>query len=62
MKRIFRYLKGTSKFGLWYDISNDFTLSAFTDVDWVGSKDDKKRNSGGALFLGGRLVSCLSKK
>ena len=29
VKRIFRYLKGTSKFGLWYDISNDFTLCLY---------------------------------
>ena len=28
VKRIFRYLKGTSEFGLWYDRSNDFTISA----------------------------------
>jgi hypothetical protein len=33
VKRIFRYLKGTFEFGLWYDRSNDFTLSAYTDAD-----------------------------
>ena len=25
MKRIFRYLKGTMEYGLWYDRSNNFT-------------------------------------
>ena len=34
----------------------------FTDVDWAGSLDDRKRNSGGAFFLGKRLVSWTSKK
>ena len=62
VKRIFRYLKGTSKFGLWYDKSNYFTLSAYTDANWVGSMDDRKSTNGGAFFLGGRLVSWLSKK
>ena len=57
VKRIFRYLKGTFEFGLWYERSNDFTLSDYIDADWVGSMDDKKNTSGGAFFLGGRLVS-----
>ena len=62
VKRIFRYLIGTLEFGLWYDRSNDFTLSAYTDADWVGSMDDRKSTNGGAFFLGGRLVSWLRKK
>ena len=59
---IFRYLKGTSNYGIWYDRGNDFTLCAYTDTDWAGSMDDRKSTSGGAFFLGGRLVSWLSKK
>ena len=62
VKRIFRYFKGTSKFGLWYDRSNDFTLCAYNDADWAGNMDDRKRTSGGAFFLGGRSVSWLRKK
>ena len=33
----------------------------FTNVDWVGSLDDRKSTSGGAFFLGKRLVSLTSK-
>ena len=62
IKRIFRYLKRTSDYGIWYDRGNDFTLSNYTNANWVGDKDDRERTSGGALFLGGRLVSWLSKK
>jgi hypothetical protein len=62
VKRIFRYLKGTLDFGLWYSRSKDFTLTTYTDADWVGSIDDKKSTSGGAFFLGNCLVSWLSKK
>ena len=62
VKRIFKYFKGTCNYGIWYDRSSDFTLCAYTDVYWVGSIDEKKSISGGALFLGGRLVSWLIKK
>ena len=55
-------MKGTFEFGLWYENSNDFTLSAYSDVDWEGSMDDRKSTSDGAFFLGGRLVSWLSKR
>ena len=34
----------------------------FTDVDWEGNINDKKRRSGGALFLGKRLASWTRKK
>ena len=57
VKRIFRYLKGISKLRLWYERSNDFTLSAYTDADWASSMDEKKSTSGGTFFIGGRLVS-----
>ena len=62
VKRIFRYLKGTPTFQLWYDRSSDFTLCAYIDAAWVGSMDGRKSTSGGAFFLGGRLVSWLRKK
>ena len=62
IKRIFRYLKGKFEFGLWYDRSNDFTISGYIVVNWASSMDDRKSTSGGAFFLRGRLVSWLSKK
>ena len=62
VKRIFRYLKGTFDYGIWYDKSGDFTLCTYTNVDWAYSMDDIKSTSGGAFYLGGRLVSWLSKK
>jgi hypothetical protein len=62
VKRIFRYLKGTTKYGLWYPTGNQLDLDAFTDVDWVGCVDDMKSTSGATFFLGGCLVSWSSKK
>ena len=62
VKKIFRYLKGTFEFGLWYGRSNDFTLNAYTDTYWASSMDDRKSTNGEAFFLGGILVYWLSKK
>jgi len=53
VKRIFRYLKGTLDYGLWYPKDNKFTLHAYTDADWVGDVDDRKTTSGGAFNLEG---------
>ena len=62
MKRIMRYLKGTKEFGLYYKKNENFNLRAYTDADWGGNIDDRKSTSGGALFLGKRLVTWTSKK
>jgi hypothetical protein len=61
VKRIFKYLKGTIDFGLWYAKDDDFTLSYFTNVDWGGDVDDRESTIGGAFFLGKKLISWLSK-
>lgn len=45
VKRIFRYLKGTPDYELWYPKSDDFTLSTYTDVDWARCVDDWKSTS-----------------
>eukprot|EP00253_Pinus_taeda_P027711 PITA_27711 len=38
------------------------SLLYLTDADWVGSVDDRKSASGGAFYMGSRLVSWFSKK
>eukprot|EP00253_Pinus_taeda_P033214 PITA_33214 len=62
VKRIFKYPQGTQNYGLWYPRDTDLTLHAYTDADWAGSVDDRKSTSGGAFFMGSRLVSWFSKK
>ena len=62
MKRIMRYLKGIDDFGLYYKRTKNFELKAYTNVDWGDNIDDRKSTSGGALFLGRRLVTWTSKK
>jgi hypothetical protein len=62
VKRIFRYLKGTEEFGLWYPKGKDLSLMAYTDADWVGCIDDRRSTSGATFYLGECLLSSLSKK
>ncbi|GJR30938.1 putative ribonuclease H-like domain-containing protein [Tanacetum coccineum] len=46
VKRIFRYLKGQSKLGLWYLRDSPFDLEAFFDSDYAGASLDKKSTTG----------------
>ncbi|GJW45919.1 retrovirus-related pol polyprotein from transposon TNT 1-94 [Tanacetum coccineum] len=62
VKRIFRYLRGTVNMGLWYTKDSGFELTRFSDADYAGCKDTFKSTSGGAQFLGEKLVSWSSKK
>nr|GEV67952.1 ribonuclease H-like domain-containing protein [Tanacetum cinerariifolium] len=62
VKRIFRYLRGTVNMGLWYTKDSGFELTVFLDADYAGCKDTFKSTSGGAQFLGEKLVSWSSKK
>eukprot|EP00253_Pinus_taeda_P011574 PITA_11574 len=62
VKRIFKYLQGTQNYGLWYLGDTDLTRHAYTNADWDGSVDDRKSTSGGAFFMGSRLVSWFNKK
>nr|GEY65768.1 hypothetical protein [Tanacetum cinerariifolium] len=62
VKRIFRYLRGTVNMGLWYMKDSGFELTGFLDADYAGCKETFKSTSGGARFLGKKLVSWSSKK
>nr|GEY66683.1 retrovirus-related Pol polyprotein from transposon TNT 1-94 [Tanacetum cinerariifolium] len=60
--RIFCYLWGTINTGLWYMKDTGFELIGFLDADYAGWEDTFKSTSGGAQFLGEKLVSWSSKK
>ncbi|GJX25204.1 putative ribonuclease H-like domain-containing protein [Tanacetum coccineum] len=62
VKRIFRYLKGQPKLGLWYPRDSPFDLEAFSDSDYAGASLDRKSTIGGCQFLGKRLISWQCKK
>ncbi|GJR42001.1 putative ribonuclease H-like domain-containing protein [Tanacetum coccineum] len=51
VKRIFRYLKGQPKLGLWYLKDSHFDLIAYTDSDYAGASLDMKSTTGGINLL-----------
>ncbi|GJY06047.1 ribonuclease H-like domain, reverse transcriptase, RNA-dependent DNA polymerase [Tanacetum coccineum] len=57
VKRIFRYLKGQPKLGLWYPRYSPFELEAFFDSDYAGASFDRKFITRGCQFLSKRLIS-----
>ncbi|GJZ76811.1 copia protein [Tanacetum coccineum] len=57
VKRIFRYLRGTVNMSLWYTKDSGFELTIFSDAGYVGCKDTFESTSGGAQFLGEKLLT-----
>nr|GEU88247.1 retrovirus-related Pol polyprotein from transposon TNT 1-94 [Tanacetum cinerariifolium] len=62
LKRVFRYLKGTINWGLWYLKDTAMALTAYADANHAGCQDTRRSTSGSAQFLGDKLVSGSSKK
>ncbi|GJU82505.1 putative ribonuclease H-like domain-containing protein, partial [Tanacetum coccineum] len=62
VKKIFKYLKGQSKLGLWYPRESPFELEAYSDSDYARANKDRKSTTGGCQFLGMRLISWQCKK
>ena len=60
VKRIFRYLKGTSDLALKYKRTDDIVLTGY--ADWAGDQDDRHSTTGNFFALSGGAVSWLSKK
>nr|GEV32263.1 hypothetical protein [Tanacetum cinerariifolium] len=62
VKRIFRYLKGHPKLGLWYPKESPFDMVAYSESNYGGATQDRKSTTGGCQFLGRRLISWQCKK
>jgi hypothetical protein len=62
IQRVFRYLKHTPEFGIWYFASSSLDLVGFSDTDFVGCEIDQKSTSGTCHFPGSSLVCWCSKK
>jgi len=57
VKRILRYLKGTTSYGFHITRGSSFALHGFTDADWAGSIDDRKSTGGYLVFFSQTLIS-----
>ncbi|GAB2289900.1 hypothetical protein Dimus_038074 [Dionaea muscipula] len=75
-KRIFRYLKGTLNYGLWYSssstssavssssptpVATETTLIGYSDSDWGGDADCKRSTTGFLFCYGGIAFTWVSK-
>jgi len=62
LKRILRYIRGTTSHGLLLRASSDFSITAYFDADWGGCPDTRRSTSGFCVYLGDSLVSWSSKR
>jgi hypothetical protein len=62
VKRILRYLRFTSEFGLWFSASSFLSLCEYSDADYAGCCVERKSILGTCQFLGSSLVSWSSHK
>ncbi|GJR29510.1 retrovirus-related pol polyprotein from transposon TNT 1-94 [Tanacetum coccineum] len=62
VKRIFRYVKGTTNLGLWYPKGTGVETIVYADSDHARDYVDRKSTSGVCTFMGCCLTSWFSKK
>ena len=57
-KRILRYIRGTSLFGLRYERGKkNFVVQGFSDSDFAGDRNDRKSTTGQVFFLGNSAIT-----
>lgn len=57
VKRIFRYLRGTSDVGLIYGSDTQCLVTGYSDSDYAGDVDSRRSMTGYVFTLGGSVVS-----
>ncbi|GJY71411.1 hypothetical protein Tco_0475114 [Tanacetum coccineum] len=62
VKRIFRYVRGTTHLGLWYPKGTRIETIVYADSDHAGDYVDRKSTSGVCTFMGCCLTSWFTKK
>ncbi|XP_057416150.1 secreted RxLR effector protein 161-like [Lotus japonicus] len=61
-KRILRYVRGTTDYGIRYRQVKSFSFHGYSDSDWAGCVDDMRSTSGYCFTLGSGVFSWCSKK
>ncbi|KAF5447355.1 hypothetical protein F2P56_032912 [Juglans regia] len=62
VRRIIRYLKGTSTRGLFFSKESSLQLVGYSDANWARCADTRRSVTGWCMFLGNALISWKSKK
>ncbi|XP_039138720.1 uncharacterized mitochondrial protein AtMg00810-like [Dioscorea cayenensis subsp. rotundata] len=61
VKRILRYVSGTTGYGLHYAKNDQFKLVGYSDSDWGGSPEDRRSTTRWVFSLGSGAVAWCSK-
>ena len=61
-KRVLRYIKGTSDYGLVYESDTDCRLMGYCDSDYAGDLDDRKSTSGYIFLYGSKPIAWNCRK
>lgn len=62
VKRVLRYLAGTTSHGLYFSRQNPSSLHAYSDADWAEDSDDFVSTNAYIIYLGRHPISWSSKK
>lgn len=62
VKRILSYVQGTMKYGLTYSASQDNSITAYSNSDWVANPNIRRSITSFVVFMGQNIVSWQSKK
>jgi hypothetical protein len=62
LKRVLRYVKGTTHLGVQLRAAPTATITAYSDADWAGCPDTRRSTSGFCVFLGNSIISWSSKR
>jgi hypothetical protein len=62
VRRIIRYIQGTSARDLFFPANTSSSLTAYSDADWAGCADTRRSITGWCVFLGNALISWKSKE
>ena len=62
VKRVLRYLNGTTSYGILIKPVPQLTIQSFADADWGSCKEDRRSTSGYCTFLGTNPIMWTSRK
>ena len=62
VKRIIKYVSGTSDFGLFYSKESNVFLVGYSDANWASNANDRKSTTSECFYVGTNLVAWMSKK
>lgn len=62
VKRILRYVRGTTTLGFQLLASPSTEVIAYSDADWAGCPDTRRSTSGYCVYIGDSLISWSSKR